>query len=249
MKPLFAIDLTEDMNNEKMNGEEFLSRALTTAEQGGVSVLESLDKAETDTENETEEKSKNKKKEKKISRREKKAEKQRQREDELYDKKTQQTIAMRGALATAYTEVGVPEDAEDVDIFSFSYVIKKEKITPVIPENGYTEYVNLPMKIYVKDRRLYLADLSRVYSFSLDSVRKITKVKAKTEFPFWNKKMPYNDSLYKPYKIKRRIGNIYLAKYHYALTLEEGDQECQILFAPYELSIFERLAEVSAWKD
>ena len=267
MKPLFAIDLTEDKNNVKMIGEEFLVRELVATEQGGVSELkyterEELNAPESDIEcptNEEDIKRKKKKKdkkkkhsdseflqteEKKLSRREKKA---REREEESYDEKTKAQIALRSALSEAYSDVGVPDDAEEVDILTFSYVIKKGTVTPVIPEDGYTHYVNLQMRIYTDKRRLCLADLSSVYAFDLESVKGITKVKKKTDFPFWNKEVPHNDSLYKPFKVKRHIGGIYTTKYHYILTVKQGEEELQLHFAPYDLAVFERLAEVSFW--
>ena len=46
MKPLFAIDLTEDKNNVKMIGEEFLVRELVATEQGGVSELKYTEREE-----------------------------------------------------------------------------------------------------------------------------------------------------------------------------------------------------------
>ena len=237
MKPLFAIDLTEDKNNEKMNGEQLLVRALIASDVGGECVLKSTD-GETECDNAEPLKSK-------LSRREKKALRQKAKEEESYDEKTKAAIALSGALTEAYSDVGVPEDAEEVDILSFSYVVKKERIIPVIPEYGYTPYVNLPMKIYVKDRRLYLADLCRVYSFDLESVRSITRVNGRAEFPFWNKPEELDKELAKLYKVKRHRQS-YTVKYHYVLTVCEGDEEYSLFFPPYELPIFERLAEVSA---
>jgi hypothetical protein len=243
MKPIFAIDLTEDRNNRRMNAEAFLSHALVTSEQGGVTELTRLDGREDASLTEY-----GAEKKKKLSRREKKELKEREKEEKSYDDKTRAAIAVSGALSEAYSDVGVPEDADSVDILSFSYVIKKDKLVPVIPEDGYTAYVNLPMRAYVRDRRLCLADLCHVYSFDLESVKSITKVKTKTEFPFWNKAEELDKELSKLYSVKLRHG-IYTTKYHYALTLIKDDEEHVILFPPYEIATFERLAEVSFWED
>ena len=243
MKPIFAIDLTEDKNNRKMNAEQFISHALVASELGGPTALISPanDENETATEQHSDEKKK------KLSRREKKELRAKEKEEEAYDDATKAAIAVSGALSEAYSDLGVPEDAEGVDILSFSYVIKKDKLIPVIPEDGFTAYVNLPMKAYVRDRRLCLADLCHVYSFELESVKSIIKVKARTEFPFWNKPEQLDKELSKLYGVKLRHG-IYTTKYHYALTLSVDDERV-ILFPPYELAVFERLAEVSVWED
>ena len=261
MKPLFAIDLTEDLNNDIMNVEPFLAQRLTINEITGVSELRAVGRhAVEETEIEpAEEVTLTRREQRKLSRierRMKRAEKKRLREEkkrlydeQFYDVKTKKRIALMRALDSAYSEMGVPADADDVDVFSFSYIRQGENIIPVITPRSRTHYVNLPMKMYVKNRELYISDLSRAYAFSLDSMRTITKVKEKIVFPFWHRDMPHDDSLYSPFGIKyRKFRKVYQSKYYYVLTLEEGGEEYSLMFAPYDLAAFERLAEVSCRK-
>ena len=240
------------MSNDTMNVEPFLARKIVANEKTGASELISVGKHATklkvpefkEEKTLTRRELRQERREERIMKREEKKrlreEKKRLYDEQFYDDKTKKRIALMRALDSAYSDMGVPIDADDVDIFSFSYVVKDGEIIPV------TKYVNLPMKIYVKDRNLYLSDLSRAYAFSLDSIRTITKVREKITFPFWHRDMPYNDSLYTPFRIKyRKLRRIYIAKYYYILTLKEGAEEYQIMFAPYDIAAFERLAEVN----
>ena len=106
MKPIFAIDLTEDRNNRRMNAEAFLSHALVTSEQGGVTELTRLDGREDAALTEY-----GAEKKKKLSRREKKELKEREKEEKSYDDKTRAAIAVSGALSEAYSDVGVPHSS------------------------------------------------------------------------------------------------------------------------------------------
>lgn len=253
MKPLFAIDLTNDMNNDKMNVEPFLACHLVVNEKTGASELVQVGKfaakkKEPETVAQTRELTRREQRwqrhDEKIMKREEKKqlreEKKRLYDEQFYDEKTKKRIALMRALESAYSDMGVPKDADDADIFSFSYVVKNGEIIPV------TNYVNLPMKIYVKDRNLYISDLTRAYAFSLESIKSIVKVKKKIVFPSWHRDMPYNDSLYTPFRIQyRKFRRLYVSKYYYVLNLEEGKEKYQIMFAPYDIAAFERLAEVN----
>ena len=253
MKPLFAIDLTNNLHNEKMNIEPFLACKLGKNECTGATELKMVGKHVEEpklpefvveerelTRREKRRRRRIEKLKRKVDKENQREEKKRLEEERVYDYKTRTRIALMRALECAYTDMGVPADADDVDVFSFSYVMKEGEIIPV------TKYVNLPMKMYVKDRHLYFSDLARAYALSLDSVRSITEVNEKITFPFWHRDMPHDDSLYTPFSIKyRKLRRVYEAKYYYEMKLEEKGEEYSITFAPYDIAAFERLAEVN----
>ena len=253
MKPLFAIDLTNDLNNDKMNIESFLARELVKNEQTGATELKTAKKHVIEKkapEFVTEERELTRRDKRRKQRIEKLMrsvekerlieEKKRLEDEQFYDHNTKKRIALMRALESAYSAMEVPSDADDVDVFSFSYVMKAGEMIPV------TKYVNLPMKMYVKDRHLYFSDLARAYALSLDSIRSITEVNEKLSFPLWHRDMPHDDSLYTPFNIKyRKLRRMYETKYYYEMKIEEKGEEYSITFAPYDLAAFERLAEVN----
>lgn len=152
--------------------------------------------------------------------------------------------SLNEAMRDAYAMLGVPEDTENVDVLMFRYKVKDGVAVPVDTMQQVTKFTNIDLRAFVKDGHLCLADLSNVYSFRLDSMKSITKINKRVHFPTWNKEVKHNELMYKPYKITLK-DNIYSTKPYYVLTFEKDGEEYGIYFPPYELSTFERLAEIS----
>ncbi|MCH5190947.1 MAG: hypothetical protein J1F23_02140 [Oscillospiraceae bacterium] len=151
------------------------------------------------------------------------------------------------ALADSiYAELGVPADAADVDILSFTYKLKNGE--PVAKEQGLNPnaYNNPEFKIFVSDGQLFLVDLEKKYSFPLSELRAIRTVKKNIAIPIWNKETPYNKGIYKQYKLGvDQFANIHVKPYH-ILELEHGGETWGIYFPNYELPTFETLTGLKA---
>lgn len=164
---------------------------------------------------------------------------------ELLSKEDLKKKAVFEVVNDVYAGLGVPSDAEDVDVFSFYYKLNKGQNEIVVPRTQYTEYVNLSMRIFVRDRKLCLADLANVYSIELSSLKRIIRVDRSATFPYWNKDETPKDSLYSPFNITYRNG-VFKIKPYYLLLIEKDNKDYGIYFPAYELKKFERLCELTA---
>lgn len=145
-----------------------------------------------------------------------------------------------------YAELGVPANAPEVDILSFSYKLKNGE--PVVKETDFsiTPYDNLVNRVFVEDNILFIADREGKYAFSLSELRAIRTVKKTIIVPMWYKDTPHNKGEYKAYKINLDDdANVSFKPYH-ILELEHNGEIWGIYFPCYELPIFEKLTGLKA---
>lgn len=153
---------------------------------------------------------------------------------------------LRDAVNNVYNELGVPDDAERIDILTCRYKVKNGDIIPVMSRLQYTPYINLSVRMFVQDRKLCIADLTNIYAFDLDSLKNIIKVNKRASFPYWNKTEKPKSNLYSGHVSYR--SRVFTVKSYYILTLTLNDEEYGLYFPSYEIEKFERLAEVTASK-
>ena len=145
-----------------------------------------------------------------------------------------------------FTELGVPNNAQEVDILSFRYKLKNDTVKPVAKGMETTPYCNLCFKAYADSENLYLANLDGKYAFALSELQTIRTVKRSIAMQSWNKDQSINEGRYKSYKLTvNDYGNIFCKSYH-ILQLRHGDQLWDIYFPSYELPIFQSLTGLSA---
>jgi len=140
----------------------------------------------------------------------------------------------------AFAEPEVPENAITTDIMLFRFVVKDGVCKAKESGLSATPYLNHEMRAYLKDYNLCLADVGGVYSFPLESLKRITTVKKRIILPEWNKEEAYNKGIYKQYKISSNQYGVSLKPY-YILELEKDGEEYGIYFPSYELPVFESL--------
>lgn len=146
----------------------------------------------------------------------------------------------------AYEELGVPQDAVNMDILLFHYKMKNGE--PVAKAKGLapSEYINLEVKAYVKDGQLCLADTESVYAFPLEEMTGIRTVRKRISVPSWNKSELPTKGIYKPYKLTvANTGYIFFRPY-YILEFNHYGTPCGIYFPSYELPTVERLTGLHA---
>ena len=145
-----------------------------------------------------------------------------------------------------HKELGVPTDAQNVDILAFRYKIKEGRIVPRTVAFQSTPFINIEVKLFVEDDTLNIAELSNVYSVKISELKAIYTVKKRISVPSWNKEIGPKEDIYKPYKMTvNNVGDVYMKSYH-VLELERDGAPYCIYFPCYELEHFERLTGLKA---
>ncbi|MBQ1212500.1 MAG: hypothetical protein IIX69_03665 [Clostridia bacterium] len=149
------------------------------------------------------------------------------------------------SVETIFADLGVPDNARDVDIFVFQYKDKNGE-TKIVAGNRPFMFMNFSFKIFADSRKFYLANIEGKYEFCRDDIKGIRTVGKRYSMNDWNKEYPYDDERYKKYKLTLdRYGVIYGKNYH-ILEVESNGQLWGIYFPSYELPLFEALSGMKA---
>ena len=155
--------------------------------------------------------------------------KQRQKSQEAM-KTAEETMMMERAQrldCASRQELGIPENAADMDIIRAFYQIKKgrEKIL---------ENENLSIYAYCQDGSLCLADNTQVFKIPFSSIQKVVWVKKRLVLPDWNKEEPYKSKTYKPYHIRESDTGEYIIRGYYSLQISETRGEFEVMVPEYD---------------
>lgn len=145
-----------------------------------------------------------------------------------------------------FTELSVPASAKEVDLLSFFYKVKEDKIKVCRNPMQTAQYFNSVYKVYTDAENLYLTNLDAKHSFPLSSLRTIRTVNKRVVMDEWYKDEPYNKGQYKPYKIALTRQGEYTYKGYHILELELDGELWGIYFPSYELPIFEEITGLKA---
>ena len=149
-------------------------------------------------------------------------------------------------LSSIYNELGVPEDAVEIDVLAFKYKLKNGKIRPYAHGLQTTPYFNLYFKIYATPDELHVVDVESIYSFKKTEIKSIITVNKRISIPMWNKDEGPRQGKFKQYKMTlNNFGNIFFKPY-YILEIEKDNQTFGIYFPCYELAAFESLTGLTA---
>ena len=176
---------------------------------------------------------------------------------QIYTKKREKNVLEEGKLEERveefdkhleemYKELDIPEDAQNVDILSFSYKIKKEKIVPHTANFQLTPYINSDVKIFSNDENIFVADMEDVYALKKSEFKSIIRVDKRISVPFWHKDEAPNNGKFKPYKMTLNSYGCVFFKPYYILILEHNGEEMGLYFPCYELEVFEHLTGLKA---
>lgn len=149
--------------------------------------------------------------------------------------------ALKGAIKQAREELGVPENAEAVDILMLDYKVKNGK--PVNATPPY--YLNPELHAYRQNDALVLWGGSQIWAFPLSEMKRIRTVKKTNTAMLWNKDEKPRSGRFAQYKL---VVNNYgvSAKTYHILELERGGETYGIYFPCWELPVFERLTGLNA---
>ncbi len=139
------------------------------------------------------------------------------------------------------SEFRVPINAEEIDIFSFSYEIKNGKI--IIDQY---ELYNEIYKIYSDSEYIYLSNYEVKYAFAKSSLSAIRTVNKTLSFSIWNKEIEYTEEYYKQYNITEdNEENINIEKFH-ILEFKHNGETWGIYFPNYEIKTIEKITGLKA---
>lgn len=124
-------------------------------------------------------------------------------------------------------ELGVAENAVDMDIIRVVYQIKKDREKILANEN-------LHLYAYCQDDSLCFADNIQVFKIPFSSIQKVVWVKKRLVLPDWNKEEAYNSKTYKPYHIRESDTGEYIIRGYYSLRISEARGEFEVMVPEYE---------------
>ena len=148
---------------------------------------------------------------------------------------------LEGALQSAYRELGVPQDAKDVDVIAISHKWKNGKMKPVAYGLEISERYNISFKVFRREDKLCLVDLEHRYELPLSELRCLRSVKKHIYSKGWNKAEQYDVGYYKPYKLTTdNYGRIHMNRYG-LLELHHNGEDWAVWLPPYELNYISAL--------
>lgn len=162
------------------------------------------------------------------------------------DDSTRTLSHISASVETIFEDLGVPDNARDVDIFVFFY--KDKNGEPKITTKGKQlfMFMNFPFKIFADSKKFYLANVEGKYEFCRDDIKGIKTVGKRYSMNDWNKEYPYDDERYKKYKLTLDQYGVFYGKNYYILEVESNGQLWGIYFPSYELPLFEALSGLKA---
>ena len=139
--------------------------------------------------------------------------------------------------ARCFEDLGVPQTADDIDLFGEGF---KEKNGKAKRAWSMSQYVNLSCKIYRDGENLYLADIDGVYAFPLSGFFEIMAVRKTTTFSGWNKAVPFNKPPFKQYNIRRNNYGVFFVKPYYYVKFLAFNEEYMLVIPSYELETLQK---------
>lgn len=149
-------------------------------------------------------------------------------------------------LKEIYSELGLPQDAINVDVLLFKYKIKDGKVRPQTIGIQSAPYICMEMRAYADGKRLHLSDAKNLYSFDLSRFKYINTVNKRISIANWNKNQEPKKGEYKQYKMTVDNTGFIWFKPYYILEGECNGEAFGIYFPCYELPAFERLTGLKA---
>ena len=124
--------------------------------------------------------------------------------------------------------LGIPENAEDMDILCFDYDPGLDAPTDI------DNCLNSEMKEWVQDGALYISDLESKYEIPLSWLRRMYTEEREVRMILWNKDVSYKSPPYDKYGIVKKK-DLYVIKNYCELEFEHDGETWLISFPPYEM--------------
>lgn len=138
----------------------------------------------------------------------------------------------------------IPEDAKKIDVLTYSYKKKDNKIK--IKNYGIFKYINIEMYVYIKYNMIFFADVSELISIPLGSLAYLKIAKKRVNLPHWNKEETFNSKKYKKYKIRANQYGFFIK--YFSIKINDPKGEFEILIPNYDIEEFASLLGVKVEK-
>lgn len=144
-----------------------------------------------------------------------------------------------------HSDLGVPENALDVDVMEFAYTLREGEICP---DEEFCEnlYCTLSVKMFLKENKLCFADTENLYSIDVTELKSIKTVKEDVIMEFWDKDIPCNEGIYAPYEMVPLADDSYVMPHYHILEFEHKGEIFGVYFHCYELPAFRKLSGLDA---
>lgn len=138
----------------------------------------------------------------------------------------------------SFKDLNIPDDKIIMDVFTYPYKVKKDKIKPA---SSMFKYINIQYNFFIEDDKLCFADIETVYAIPLSCFKRIIKYNKRAMVNGWNKDVEFNKGEYKEYKItKNNYDNLFMKPY-YSVQFEYEFKEYEFLIPPYEINHLNKL--------
>lgn len=145
-----------------------------------------------------------------------------------------------------YTELNLPANSVEVDILSFYYKEKSDKIKICNTDYQLAPYESNIFYTFVENNKLILIDTYGRYEFSLGSIKAIHTYSKTITIDEWTKDEPHNKGIYKQYKLRENDNGCIICKGYSIIEIEHNGELWGIYVPLYELSVFESLIGIES---
>ncbi len=136
-----------------------------------------------------------------------------------------------GTADESERQLRIPEGAIQTDVLAFSYRLKNGK--PRRKALRMADYVLLDVSAFAEGDTLCFTDFTDVYGIPMSEITAITQRKKRVSATGWNKLAQPDDPSFKPYGVAfNAYGTIFMPPC--ALTVRRGEEDYELLLAPYE---------------
>ena len=165
----------------------------------------------------------------------------------LSTEESTQTIShLEGVSNASYSELGVPADANTVDILSFFYKIKDGEIKVQEKAMQVFQYFNLEYKLFCDEENIYLSSLHEKFAFPRQSLKGIRTVQKHIRLMDWNKEESFNKGIYKEYALTRDNYGCIHCKWYHILEIEHKGETFGVYIPGYDLPAWEKITGLTA---
>lgn len=153
---------------------------------------------------------------------------------------------LEAACSAVGEELGIPSDADMIDLLSFCYKDKDGEVKVVEKTMQIAQYNTAIFSAFTDADTLYLANMEGKYAFPLSSLVSLRIVKKHITMDEWNKDECYDEGIYKPYKLVEDNYDRIHCKSCGILEIDRAGEVWGIYVPPYEVPVLERLTGLTA---
>lgn len=129
-------------------------------------------------------------------------------------------------------DLAIPEDAENMDLLCFDYMIDKDG--KVVDINNACNYQNREFQIFCEENNVCFADKEYVLAIPKEEIGEIIRINKKITIPTWHKSEKYNSKKYKEMGVSASNGCLIVRPYY---SVQIGSDQ-NILIPGYDIDLF-----------